>query len=338
MASLFKTLIRQVPERSKEPVQAGVYQAYALAIRALKIVGRDKVFDSPAPDAPESERRVFGPKSVSGPHESIPPIVWIYWNTESRPFFVRAAMDQIRAASGNLDVREVSDADARHLVPGLDQWRSDLLPANRADLIRLELLYRYGGIWIDSTAVPGRPLAWVLEWSEMERLSFVSFFNRAHSTFTEYPVVENWFLASAPGDRFVREWLSLLEPLKTVPKSTLYAQLLSDPLARRISETIPDPFYRIPYLAAQIAYERTKDRSRLGLIAADDEAFHLFGRTARNSWDVALNTLVRPAPNKPLIMMKFTRRDRLIIDAFKRFAAITPQSVVGRIVSRSFPS
>ena len=79
-----------------------------------------------------------------------------------------------------------------------------LVPAHRADLIRLELLARHGGVWADATTYCASPLdSWL---PALMPSGFFAFERRSEWA----PPIANWFLAARPSNGLI---LALLERL-----------------------------------------------------------------------------------------------------------------------------
>lgn len=335
ISDVLKKQMKRLPESSREPLQKRVYSGYAAAVRFFESTIMRKYAESlEQPRA--SRRRVVGHDlhARTGQQSPIPRKIWIYWDDAEVPAIVSGIINSIRRQSPGFELTLLNRDSVRRYIPDIHTWRSDLPHANRADLIRLHLLHDYGGIWLDATTWPGRNLDWVLEWAEADDLAFVAFENRAHNESATYPVVETWFLAAAKNHPFVAEWLRILSRLKYEPKQAVYDDLMQHESCRRLSEVIPDPFYRVVYLMCQQVFDNLHD-PRLGLVAADDEAFYCFGQKARNSWDVAMNILVRPDFTEPPTVVKFTKRERMIIDAFAAQNAIMPRSMIGQLLANA---
>ncbi|MFD1721771.1 capsular polysaccharide synthesis protein [Amnibacterium endophyticum] len=116
-----------------------------------------------------------------------PRYAFVYWDTPERPDVVEHCVDAMR----------------RHLPPGLElvelsaaalpDWveidtritAAVDIPAHGADMIRLHLLSRYGGLWIDSSCLLNAGFA---EWSEPVRAEDLFLFTYAGSR------TGNWFI------------------------------------------------------------------------------------------------------------------------------------------------
>lgn len=74
----------------------------------------------------------------------------------------------------------------------------DMEPEAFSDVVRIALLERYGGVWVDGTLYCARPLD---EW--LPALVETGFFAFANP---EPRVVASWFLAAAPGNQIIEHW------------------------------------------------------------------------------------------------------------------------------------
>jgi len=108
------------------------------------------------------------------------------------------------------EVRVLDGAAARRAAPRFAKLakRCPLAsPTARSDLLRLDLLARYGGVWADATLLPLRPLdEWLYDW-----LCPSGFFCFRHSMEERREtgrLAPNWFIASAPKNPLAVAWFN----------------------------------------------------------------------------------------------------------------------------------
>ena len=93
-----------------------------------------------------------------------PPVIWIYWNDDSyMPQMVKNLINQIREHSNGAKVVVVTEETVTDYVQFDDVvWRKykegKISLTHFSDLLRVSLLYRYGGVYMDSTLWLIRPL------------------------------------------------------------------------------------------------------------------------------------------------------------------------------------
>jgi hypothetical protein len=134
---------------------------------------------------------------------SIPRKIWIYWHQglAHAPFVVKKCIDSwIRENPGWEIV--ILDKDSLHQYIDLDlptDKLSKLDLAKQANLIRLQLLHEYGGVWVDATLYCIRPLDdWIFESAGS---GFFAFYKPGPDR-----IISNWFLASTKASPIIVEW------------------------------------------------------------------------------------------------------------------------------------
>ena len=227
------------------------------------------------------------------------------------------------------EVHFLDGSNASDYVPEYSSWNSRLAPQHKADLLRLYLVYRFGGIWMDSSILLGRTLDWLHEWASTNNLDFVGFRNEELESGAN-PIVENWFFAASKGHPFVERWIKHLAPLADKTPDEVYDLLIQSPSARVAAKTVPNPRWRLAYLANQVCFDE-EIAFRMGLLRTRDEAFSVAELYSRNTWDLAMNWMVRPAPIKRPLLLKMTQRDRSVVDAFENAGLTHPESLIGEV-------
>ncbi|MFK4770533.1 capsular polysaccharide synthesis protein [Rhizobium sp. ZW T2_16] len=123
--------------------------------------------------------------------------IFVYWaqGFEQAPAVVQSCLRHLKALHAEADVALVTDANFRFFVDLPDTVRPEVF-ANKtffSDLLRFELLSRYGGIWADATCLASKnwiPVAQRL----IENSGFFAFPKGKDG------VISSWFLASQPGN------------------------------------------------------------------------------------------------------------------------------------------
>ena len=76
--------------------------------------------------------------------------------------------------------------------------------ANKSDLIRLYLLHRYGGIWMDASVFANRKLS-----SWVPKGDTVFCFKADRFSKKNVTCLENFFIKAKPGDKLIKDWLNM---------------------------------------------------------------------------------------------------------------------------------
>jgi hypothetical protein len=141
-------------------------------------------------------------------------IIWQYWETRgAKPKYIDGLFDIAKRNSG-VEIILVTPKTLQEYLPDIEEdvLRIETL-AHKADMIRTRLIWRYGGMWLDSDAVVLSDLNWLFEY--LVHYEFVGFNNEGRLQ-SERPWVRvNCFL-SRPGGRVVGEWVRVQR--KRLPK------------------------------------------------------------------------------------------------------------------------
>jgi len=132
----------------------------------------------------------------------MPRQIWMFWEqgVEAAPEIVRECLAAWPRMNPGWEVRVLDGAAARRAAPRYAKLtkRAPLAtPTVRSDLLRLELLARYGGVWADATTLPLRPLDdWLHDW--LRPSGFFCFRHSRERIEQNGRLAPNWFMASVP--------------------------------------------------------------------------------------------------------------------------------------------
>jgi hypothetical protein len=148
-------------------------------------------------------RRIMAMRQTPAPEwrrVEIPKVVWTFWaqGEASAPDIVRLCLQSWRARNPGWEIRCL-DADALSDLVDVSHVPSELPWRFQADMARLELLNRYGGVWADCTSWCHRPLD---DWLPYAAGSgFFVFSAPGPSRW-----FDNWFIVSEPGGPLISAW------------------------------------------------------------------------------------------------------------------------------------
>jgi hypothetical protein len=131
---------------------------------------------------------------------ALPRRLFLLWlqGEDSAPDLVGLCLSSWRQHHPNWMIDVLDEERALHLSR-LSSLPSGLSPNHKANLIRLRLLARYGGVWADATTLCMRPLD---DW--LGRAAVSGFF--CFSQPQPLRALANWFIASAPEQALTEAW------------------------------------------------------------------------------------------------------------------------------------
>ncbi len=131
----------------------------------------------------------------------IPKILWTYWHSlEKMPDFVKKCIDTWRVHNKDYLINVVTSKTLSKYVGFEDayrikHWKFMDSAQRMSDLVRLALLSKYGGIWLDASCVCFESLEWVQNYKESVIMYKIP----------EIGVTESWFIACTRENEYIQK-------------------------------------------------------------------------------------------------------------------------------------
>lgn len=136
--------------------------------------------------------------------EGIPKIIWMLWlqGWDDAPEIARISRDCWARRNPDWRVQALTLESLCQFLPEdvvRDFTQISKPPEALANLIRIELLYRHGGVWADATTLCAAPLD---DWlADAMHMGFFAFAQPGPDR-----MISNWFLAASKGSSIIRDW------------------------------------------------------------------------------------------------------------------------------------
>ncbi|KEZ77871.1 hypothetical protein C41B8_07487 [Salinisphaera hydrothermalis C41B8] len=319
----------------RQTVRAIKYYGSALAILGRFSLGRLRFRNRPVNisfrrHAPLSV--VKGRPAQRAGGRAVPRIVWMYWNELDPPEIVQFAKRRIEALNPDYEVRLLNRHTIVEWLPEFN-YPSELISIQHfTDVLRLDLLEAYGGVWIDASLLCFAPLCALfcgkIEDPKSDSDLFAFYIDKFSSHY-DPPIIENWFLAAPPGSVIIKAWRKELEVLRAGGEENFSAWLKALPDYDELKQEMLLDEYLVSHIALQKALKRL-DNYKLWLERAEDEAFAF---QVSGSWDphvLVRDLLGRTFHGKPPRVVKLTGYDRHLADLLVRRGLVDQHSLLGR--------
>ena len=210
----------------------------------------------------------------------IPKVIYSYWHNQDYPDLVTVCIDSWKRHNPDhrivvIDENTIHSYLDQNVISGADSVQ------RLTDYLRLALLAKHGGIWIDATIFMTASLAWVHEAGKGGK-DLVAFYLDGFTSRSEYPVVESWFLASPPRSRTVMLWRNEFFKLLQYKTPRAYLRAYNGIDLQRI-QCIE---YPLIHVACQAIMQRhlgpQEVRRRIRVFKAEDGPYRYAVRTG---WD-----------------------------------------------------
>lgn len=193
-------------------------------------------------------------------HPRIPKIIWSYWHDhDTMPDVVKKCIESWKTQCPDWDIRVLADKDTPHY-----KHSGDFIQRH-ADFLRLDLLNKHGGVWMDASIYLNQPLDdWLFDVPDVDFIGYEIGKNERTSKY-----IENWFLAAPKGSPFIRDWND--EFMKYNEYDTI-DDYLKEEFEGIDYSVITSPHYHLPYVACQKCLQRGGPY-KLRLVEATEDAY-----------------------------------------------------------------
>ena len=143
----------------------------------------------------------------------IPKKLWVFWHVAENESsdLIKLSYKSMRKMLPDYEFNQINFnnyknfVDDKQIITIIDNVN---IPINyKSDLIRLYLINRYGGVYLDASTLLLQPLDWINMSGEFDTIMCI---NGDHTTDKNKPVLESWFIVSKPNQQFLSIVLKIL--------------------------------------------------------------------------------------------------------------------------------
>jgi len=263
----------------------------------------------------------------------IPNLIWTFWDSPNLPKTVEKCIDSWRYYNPGYTVTLLTKQNIGKYLPEINisnLKHSRDSPARFSDFVRLHILAKYGGIWIDSSIICHKPFSWIHAIQKSTRAEFIGYYLDG---FTESewkqtsPVIESWFLAAVPNSTFVQDWKTEFIRTDNFDDIDDYLHDVIDNHSISI-QNIQGPNYLTIHVSAQKILQKNRGKYNIFVFQAERGPYQYL---ALNEWDSerSIQHITNPTKNRaffdfPIIKMRGCERGPMdqnpnIDNAFSHF-------------------
>ena len=141
----------------------------------------------------------------------IPNKIWSFWHSDHFPYTVNECINSWKKYNPNYDIVVLNKKTLKTYLPDLD---FEKLPRafdyvqRFADYVRIYLLSKYGGLWVDASIMCNQSFGWINAIQNKFNCECICYYleQKKEETSKTSPSIENWFIASVPNSQFINDW------------------------------------------------------------------------------------------------------------------------------------
>jgi hypothetical protein len=271
------------------------------------------------PPARPTSIELRAPRAAPAGAATLPAIIWTYWAATPAPPLIEQCLQTWRRHAPDHEIRLVDRSTvARWIGSDWDAAAFDALPPYRqADWLRLQLLARHGGLWVDASTLLTADLAWVhRRYGELGGGGVVGFYIDRYTRDRALPMIENWFIAAAAGDPFIAAWAAELDRALALGESGYLESLRQSGELLDVAQGIPPSMqaYLLMHLAAGRVSRRDPDLRRMSLVRAEDVAYAYHAALGWRKRHLYARLALTAAPRRVPALIKLRSGDRAVVE------------------------
>ena len=269
------------------------------------------------------------PKHTTTNVLNIPKKIWTFWNSSKLPPTVDNCIKTWRFLNPDYEIIVLNEKNINKWIPEFNVRKLKHAKdsyARLADFIRCQLLYKHGGIWLDSSIICTMPFdIWFDDIKRSRRtkarVEYVGFYLDWFTKDKRYPVIENWAFACPKHSKFFGKWKNEFMKINDYDEVDDYLDDVKELGVNFQHIEKDDPNYLAMHIAAQVILQHEKyPQKNLVLFRADDGPLkYKIHRAGKQSLEKRVNRLCKEYDNWMYIpMIKFTNDERNIMEHSKK--------------------
>lgn len=209
----------------------------------------------------------------------IPNVIWTFWDGDV-PALVNNCIESWKKHNPEYEVILLNKENVKKYLPDKDLSKTkhvNDIVQRYSDYIRVHVLAKYGGIWLDSSVICQKPLDWIHDIQNKTGAEYIGYFTE-NMTLPELleksPVLENWAFFCSPDSQFVKDWR---DEMMEYTKYDSYLEHSNEIVKSGVNpQKIPGAPNNIEYfgmhLVAQKLLQEQREKYNLHLMCAEETA------------------------------------------------------------------
>lgn len=244
--------------------------------------------------------------------------IWVYWEG-NMPLLVEKCIERLKKFNKNYNLHVLNEKNISNYID--IEINKELTPTFKSDIIRLKLLYEYGGIWVDSSTITNTSLDEILRLENNDNFYDLTGFYRSCQYLYDIPCIESWLLAAPKKSYTVKIWLDHLIEANYSSPDNLLDKIKLDKNFKVIKNNFKEENFKyfLIYLSQQKTFLDNINNISVKAFCADNSAFYYKDKYGWNNKNRYIELLFN-RENEILMLpkiIKLTKGDRNLFNSLK---------------------
>ena len=255
----------------------------------------------------------------------IPNKVWSFWDTDELPEFYDNCIASWKHYNPSHEIVVLSPQNVHLYIDDCSFLRNQPFKGDSrltSDMVRLQVLSKYGGFWMDTSVICNDSIQWLHDLQQQKQVEYIGFFaDRFTSTAfrIESPIIESWMFGCIPNSAMVNAWRMEFENIDKKSKKQELETYVTDLKDKyNISPQnigVSAQVYLVVYLSLQKVLQSNPGKFKFHVIASDTSALIYLENNEWNS-EKAVDDLVKRATTnycKEQRILKICKEERFFL-------------------------
>ena len=223
--------------------------------------------------------RISKNEGFESKQSKIPNVIWTFWDGNP-PRLVEKCMESWKKYNPDYKIILLNKDNVKNYLskPDLSKTKhvNDIVQ-RFSDYVRVHILAKYGGIWLDSSVICQKPLDWIHDIQNKTHAEYIGYFTEnmsLHELKETSPVLENWAFFCTPDSQFLKDWR---DEMMEYTKHDSYLEHSNEIVKNGVNpQKIPGAPNNIEYfgmhLVAQKLLQEQREKYNLHLMCAEETA------------------------------------------------------------------
>lgn len=242
----------------------------------------------------------------------IPNIIWTYWDT-CPPAMIMAFIKTWIDNNPNHKVVILTNENYTQFIDPINVKYDHIIKTEqqKSDYIRLNVLYKYGGIWMDASILCTQSISWIHTIQKHTGVEYVGYNLNREDEVVDVPIVENWFFACIPKCKFLYDVLKELDFLTTFDSVNDYKfHILAKGVNLNDMNQSMLNYLWVHIIIQSVLQNNSNGKYHMHLINAASTAFLYLTRNDWNS-NIGIQDLIDGKFKQPIIKLRGPERNIL---------------------------